>query len=116
MLNLETFQAKLQPITNLHHHSHSSPRIWNGLRPRTNPLYGYILGGISVLVLFVACLNYVLLYVARFNSRTKELVVRQIFGANRRHLRYQLLVECFGYSLLACVYWLGGCRVGIKSS
>ena len=106
MLNLETFQAKLQPITNLHHHSHSSPRIWDGLRPRTNPLYGYILGGISILVLSVACLNYVLLYVARFSSRTKELGVRQIFGANRRHLRYQLLVECFGYSLLACVIGL----------
>ena len=73
---------------------------------KTNPLYGYILGGISVLVLSVACLNYVLLYVARFNSRTKELSIRQVFGANRQHLRYQLLVECFGYSLLACIIGL----------
>ena len=102
--DLDTFKARLQPITDLHHHSGTF--IWHGVRPGTNPLYGYILGGMSVLILSVACLNYVLLYVARFNSRTKELGVRQIFGANRRHLRSQLLVECFGYSILACVIGL----------
>ena len=101
--DLETFQAKLQPITELHHYS--GPFI-DGVFRYTNPLYGYILGGISVLVLVIACLNYVLLYVARFNSRTKELGIRQIFGANRRHLRYQLLIECFGYSMLACIIGL----------
>ena len=99
--DLDTFKARLQPITDLHHHSGTF--IWHGVRPGTNPLYGYILGGMSVLILSVACLNYVLLYVARFNSRTKELSIRQIFGANRRHLRHQLLVECFGYSILACI-------------
>ena len=105
--DLETLRAKLQPITELHHHSHSgSGGVSQGVRPSTNPLYEYILSGISVLILSVACLNYVLLYVARFNSRTKELGIRQIFGANRRQLRYQLLVECFGYSMLACVIGL----------
>ena len=101
--DLEGFQAKLQPITDLHHYI--GPFI-NGVFRYTNPLYGYILGGISILVLSVACLNYMLLYVARFNSRTKELSIRQVFGANRRHLRYQLLVECFGYSILACIIGL----------
>ncbi len=102
--DLDTFKARLQSITDLHHHSGTF--IWHGARPGTNPLYGYILSGMGVLVLSVACLNYVLLYVARFNSRTKELGIRQIFGANRRQLRYQLLVECFGYSILACIIGL----------
>ncbi len=101
--DLETFQAKLQPLTELHYYI--GPFI-DGVFRYTNPLYGYILGGISVLILSVACLNYVLLYVARFNSRTKELSIRQVFGGNRRHLRYQLLVECFGYSILACIIGL----------
>ncbi len=57
--DLEGFQAKLQPITDLHHYI--GPFI-NGVFRYTNPLYGYILGGISVLVLSVACLNYMLLY------------------------------------------------------
>ena len=110
---IETFQAKLQPITDLHHYtgpafSFGVRRITNsfGVRRITNPLYGYILGGMGVLILSVACLNYVLLYVGRFNSRAKELSIRQVFGANQRHLRYQLLVECFGYSMLACVIGL----------
>ena len=101
--DLGTFQAKLQLITELHHYI--GPFI-DGVFHYTNPLYGYILGGISILVLVIACLNYVLLYVGRFNSRTKELGIRQVFGANRRHLRYQLLVECFGYSILACIIGL----------
>ena len=101
--DLEGFQAKLQPLTDLHHYIGLSI---DGMFRKTNPLYGYILAGISILVLFIACLNYVLLYVARFNSRIKELGVRQIFGANRRHLRYQLLFECFGYSILACIIGL----------
>ncbi len=100
--DLDTFTGRLQPITELRRQIVYS--IFQ--RRTTNPLYRYILGGISVLVLSVACLNYVLLYVARFNSRTKELSIRQIFGANRRHLRYQLLVECFGYSMLACIIGL----------
>ena len=50
------------------------------MRPGTNPIYGYILSGMGILVLSVACLNYVLLYVARFNSRTKELGIRQILA------------------------------------
>ena len=106
ILDLETFQAKLQSITDLHYHSHSLSGIWHGMRSNTDPLYGYILSGMSVLILFIACLNYVLLYVARFNSRTKELGIRQVFGANRWHLRSQLLVECFGYSILACIIGL----------
>ena len=100
--DLNTFTGRLQPITELRRQI-----VYSVFQRRTtNPLYGYILVGISVLILSVACLNYVLLYVGQFNSRTKELGVRQIFGANRRHLRYQLLVECFGYSLLACVIGL----------
>ena len=104
--NLNTFKGRPQPITDMHHYPGPGRQRVYGVRRSTNPLYGYILGGMSVLVLSVACLNYVLLYVARFNSRTKELSIRQIFGANRRHLRYQLLVECFGYSILACIIGL----------
>ncbi len=105
--DVSTFEAKLQPITDLHHIGRGIGD--DGVRPGTNPIYGYILAGMGVLILSVACLNYVLLYVARFkrfNSRTKELSIRQIFGANRRQLRYQLLVECFGYSILACIIGL----------
>ncbi len=103
--DLEGFQAKLQSITDIHHDPGLQQRVF-GVRRSINPLYGYILGGMSILVLSVACLNYVLLYVGRFNSRAKELSLRQVFGANRRHLMYQLLVECFGYSILACIIGL----------
>ncbi len=100
--DLDSFKVRLQPITDLHHHGHRMSGVWKGLRPTTNPLYGYVLGGLSVLVLSASCLNYVLLYVARFNLRAKEFGLRQVLGANRNHLTHQLLVECLGYSILAC--------------
>ena len=100
--DLDTFTGRLQSIAELRRQV-----VYDAFQRRTtNSSYGYILVGISVLVLSVACLNYVLLYVGRFNSRTKELGIRQVFGANLRHLRYQLLVECFGYSILACIIGL----------
>ena len=106
--DVDTFTGRLQPITDMHHYRGQERQIVSDifLRRTTNPLYRYILVGISILILSVACLNYVLLYVGRFNSRAKELSIRQVFGASRRHLRCQLLVECFGYGLLACVIGL----------
>ncbi len=51
-------------------------------------------------------MNYSLLYAGRFSARVKEFGLRQILGAARKHLGYQLLFECFSFSLLACIVGL----------
>ena len=105
--DLDSFKVRLQPITDLHHHGHRMSGVWKGLRPTTNPLYGYVLGGLSVLVLSASCLNYVLLYVARFNLRAKEFGLRQVLGANRITSLISYWLNALGTaSWLAASAWL----------
>ncbi len=102
----DAFRIKLQSISELHYDDFRGAYRGTGLLPGTNPLYAYILLGISVLILSVACVNYSLLYAGRFSARVKEFGLRQILGAARNHLGYQLLFECFSFSLLACIVGL----------
>ena len=102
----DSFRIRLQPISELHYQAYRGTYRGTGLLPGANPLYAYILLGISVLILSVACVNYSLLYAGRFSARVKEFGLRQILGAARKHLGYQLLFECFSFSLLACIVGL----------
>ena len=102
----DSFRIRLQPISELHYADFRGAYRGTGLLPGANPLYAYILLGISVLILSVACVNYSLLYAGRFSARVKEFGLRQILGAARNHLGYQLLFECFSFSLLACIVGL----------
>ena len=102
----DSLRIRLQPISELHYHVYRGTYRGIGLLPGANPLYAYILLGISVLILSVACVNYSLLYAGRFSARVKEFGLRQILGAARNHLGYQLLFECFSFSILACIVGL----------
>lgn len=56
---------------------------------------------ISLLILIIAILNYVNLYIARSESRGKEIAVRKVIGAQRIDLIKQFLSETFLISLIA---------------
>lgn len=58
--------------------------------------YVYIFSGIALLILLIACINYVNLATARAVDRAKEVGVRKVVGA----LRNQLLVQFIGESLV----------------
>uniref|UniRef100_UPI00404B6319 FtsX-like permease family protein n=1 Tax=Fulvivirga sp. TaxID=1931237 RepID=UPI00404B6319 len=53
----------------------------------------YILSGLALLVLLLACLNYTNLSVARAITRTKEIGIRKVTGAHRNDLIFQFLSE-----------------------
>lgn len=67
----------------------------------TNPLYCYILLSLAMLVLVIACLNYVSLTLANTAARTQEVGVRKAVGANRRQLFFQLWLETQLVTLVA---------------
>lgn len=72
----------------------------------SNPSYSYILGGITLLILLIACVNYILLSLANASSRTKEVGVRKVLGATRQLLRRQYLGEAWLLTFIALLLGL----------
>ncbi len=75
----------------------------NGLEHASNPVYSYILSGIALFVLLIACINFVNLTVARSVKRAKEIGIRKVVGSSRKQLIFQFLGESFLLCFIAFV-------------
>lgn len=64
---------------------------------------------VAVVILLIACINYVNLVTARSTRRSKEVSVRKVVGANRRHLFWQFLTESFVVFCIAVIVAIGLC-------
>ncbi len=58
---------------------------------------------IAIIILLVACINYVNLQTARATGRAREVGVRKVMGAHKRQLTYQFMGESLMLTLLAAV-------------
>lgn len=93
----------LQPLVDIHLHSH----LQNELKVNGDPDYLYIFSAIALLILFIACINFVNLSTARAGQRAREVGVRKVLGARRHQLVRQFLSEAVLISLIALVLALG---------
>src|SRR6187200_1583480 len=75
----------------------------NGLTNASNPMYSYLLSGIALFVLLIACINFVNLTVARSVKRAKEIGIRKVIGSDRKQLIFQFLGESFLLCTIAFV-------------
>ncbi|MBK7651423.1 MAG: FtsX-like permease family protein [Flammeovirgaceae bacterium] len=71
------------------------------LQPNGNISYVYLFVTIALLVLLVAIVNYTNLAAARHTQRFKEVGVRKIFGASRKQLIVQFMIESFAVLFMA---------------
>ncbi|MDE2890851.1 MAG: ABC transporter permease [Gemmatimonadota bacterium] len=69
---------------------------------RGDPAFSYILLGIALLVLTIACVNFVTFAVGRSFSRDREVAMRKVTGASR----IQLLIQFLGESMVLCAFAL----------
>lgn len=60
-----------------------------------------IFSAISVLILVIACINFINITTAKVNLREKEIGIRKIVGANRKKITIQFLGETFFMVLVA---------------
>lgn len=87
---------------------HLSKEVKNALlAPSGDATYSYILAVVSVLVLLMACINFINLAVGLSTSRSKEVGMRKVLGAQRIQLIRQFWFESCVLSVLALVFGLG---------
>jgi putative ABC transport system permease protein len=97
------FLLHLQPITEIH----LDNTVPAGIEPVSNPKYSYILGTIGVLILLVACVNFITLSIGRSTTRALEVGVRKAMGAARSQLVRQFWGEAFLVTLISVILGLG---------
>lgn len=91
------YHMNLQPLTSIHLHSHLDYEIGNNGNIDTV----YIFSAIALLILIIACINYMNLYTARSLKRVREVGVRKAIGSQRFQLIGQFLTESFMMTALA---------------
>lgn len=79
---------ELEPFTLVHLYS-----PYDAFEPNSNITYIYIIAGIALLVLIIACFTYINLSTARSIDRSKEVGIRKVSGAFRSQIFLQFITE-----------------------
>ena len=83
------------------------PMMGNQIGPGIPMIFVYFLAGMAIVVIVSSCFNYTNLSIARSLSRAREVGVRKVFGAVRRQILIQFLVESVVISLFAFLFSVG---------
>ncbi len=91
----------LQPLTDIHLRSDFSnvSNLESGGDIKTV----YIFSAIAILILMIACINFVNLSTAAASKRAKEIGVKKVLGSSKRQLVIQFLMESVIVTLIAMV-------------
>jgi putative ABC transport system permease protein len=89
----------LQPLTDIHLNSHLDEE----LEPNGNSTYIYIFSIIGIIILLIACINFMNLSTARSSLRAREVGLRKVVGSSKNKLIFQFLLESVMLSIFAVV-------------
>jgi len=93
------YEFYAQPLTDIHLRSDIDSEI----QPNSNIIYVYIFSVIAVLILLIACTNFMSLATARSATRAREVGMRKVMGSNQARLIRQFLTESTFMSFIAAV-------------
>lgn len=97
----------LQPVKDIHLKSnHIKFQTYNYHQGDINQVY--IFSAIALLILIVACINYINLSTSMALKRSKEVGVRKVVGADRKKLISQFMGESYTLVILSAIIAIGG--------
>jgi putative ABC transport system permease protein len=94
-----SYEVKMQPLTAIH----LDTTVPAGNAAVSDPRYSYILGSVALVILVIACVNFMNLSIGLSLSRAREISMRKIMGAGKRQLIVQFLGESVLLSFFATV-------------
>jgi putative ABC transport system permease protein len=77
------------------------------LSPSGNIQYVYIFSAVAIMILLIACFNFMNLTTARSANRSREVGIRKVLGTERQHLILQFLTECTLMVFVALIIAIG---------
>jgi putative ABC transport system permease protein len=87
----------LQPILDMH----TSTKIYGGSVEPVKPKNIWILLGIAMGVLLIACINFTTLAIGRSAGRAKEVGIRKVVGSRKKDLVMQFMMEALLLTVLS---------------
>lgn len=96
------YELFLQPLSQIHSGSTDITHDYHN-HHKFNKTYTYTFSVIAIIVLIIACVNFMNLSTARSSGRAREVGVRKSIGAYRSQLAYQFIGESIFLSLIAFV-------------
>ncbi|MBN1272941.1 MAG: FtsX-like permease family protein, partial [Candidatus Aminicenantes bacterium] len=96
----DVLRLRLIPVTGIH----LNPRTNWEIEPQGSMSSVYIFSFIAILILFIACMNFMNLSTARANKRAKEVGLRKTIGAYRNQLKIQFIEESLLLALIGLLF------------
>lgn len=97
--------AELHPIREIHLYSDREQEMGeNG-----DIAYVYIFSALALLIIIIACLNFVNLFTVQIIKRSHEIGLRKVIGANRQQVFLQFFCEGFLVTAISALLALGIC-------
>jgi putative ABC transport system permease protein len=94
-------EYSLQPFLDMHLDNRFFAS--NGLSDWSDSKYPKILSGLALLILIIACINFINIMLARSFQRSKEIGIRKVNGSSRLQLIIQFLSESSLVTAIACI-------------
>ncbi len=107
----QAFTLKVQPLTDIH----LAGNVALKLGPGGNINYVHFLSAITLLILCIACFNYMNLATARSSTRSREIGMRKILGGTRFALIRQFLGESLLLTAMAVAAAVGLTELALPS-
>jgi len=98
----EIFEPRLQPLEDIH--LGSTDHLYDSINMgRSDRVVFYTMGFIGILVLLVACINFINLTTSRASQRAVEVGLRKVVGSSKRQIVTQFLGESVLFTMITFV-------------